>query len=71
MERVAIFVDGGYVKRVLRDYFGGKDINHGKFSDLICDILQLKRLRTYYYNCMPIKRRGKKEDETTDYWRAV
>ena len=59
MEWAAIFIDGGYFNRILKSYFSELNINYENFSEDICNELQLKRLRTYYYTCMPIKRKGK------------
>ena len=63
MEKAAIFIDGGYLNRVLKDYFGEPNIDYVKLCDAICNDLELKRLRTYFYHCMPIVREGNKIDE--------
>ncbi len=61
-EKVAIFVDGGYINKILKSYFNEAKINYLKLSDVICSNLNLSRLRTYFYHCMPIVRKGNKED---------
>lgn len=63
MDKVSVFVDGGYLNRVLKNYFNKPDIDYIKFCDNLCAILNAKRLRTYYYNCMPIRRKGNESDE--------
>ncbi len=63
MERASIFIDGGYSNRILKSYFATPDIDYEKLSDNICKQLQLKRLRTYYYTCMPLRRKGNENDE--------
>ncbi|MEK6913416.1 MAG: NYN domain-containing protein [Nanoarchaeota archaeon] len=63
MEKCAIFIDGGYLNRINRDYFDSSSIDYLKLCDEICNTLKLTRLRTYYYNSMPIIRKGNKEDE--------
>jgi len=63
MEKVAIFIDGGYFNRILKNYFNMIDIDYFKLCDEICNELNLNRLRTYYYNCLPIVRKGNKDDE--------
>jgi len=63
MEKAVILIDGGYINRVLKNYFNTVDIDFEKLSKTICENLKLDRLRTYYYTAMPIKRRNKKEDE--------
>ena len=57
MEKVAIFIDGGYLNRVVKNNFNEIDIDYVKLCDEICSRLNLNRLRTYYYNCLPIIRR--------------
>ena len=57
MFRVAIFIDGGYMDKVLRNEFGGVKISYDR---LACEIACLIRpdldvLRTYYYHCLPHK----------------
>jgi uncharacterized LabA/DUF88 family protein len=47
--RVAIFIDGGYLSKVLRQY--GHRIDLGKFSLEIAGSREI--LRTYYYDCLP------------------
>jgi len=51
MDRSAIFLDGGYIDRVLSDEFGGARIDYGKLADLVAQ--GSERLRAYYYHCMP------------------
>jgi len=62
MEKGAIFIDGGYLKEVLKNFFGKPKIDFLMLSDVICSDLELKRLRTYFYDCMPIQRAGNAED---------
>lgn len=63
MEKAAIFIDGGYLNRVLKNNFNGFDIDYLKFCNFACELLRAERLRTYYYNCMPIKRKDNDLDE--------
>jgi len=63
MEKVAIFIDGGYLNKILKKYFYKSNINYTKLCDNICNKLNVNRLRTYYYTCMPIRRKGNIEDE--------
>lgn len=46
--RVAVFIDNGYLSKVLND---GKKIDFLKFCDKVCD--GKERLRTYFYDCKP------------------
>lgn len=62
MEKCAIFIDGGYLNRVLDKF--GKDISldYLKFSEQICLDLNLNRLRTYFYHCLPFIRADNNHD---------
>lgn len=66
MEKAAVFIDGGYLSRILRDYFKGQKIDYAKFSDKVCELTNVERLRTYYYNCKPKVRPNNKSDEKKD-----
>jgi uncharacterized LabA/DUF88 family protein len=62
LEKGAIFIDGGYLNKVLKFQFSNSKIDYLRFSELICLDLQLNRLRTYFYYCLPINRKGNVED---------
>ncbi len=47
--RTAIFIDGAYMDRVLRDEFENTRINYQAFSERIAGDSDI--LRTYYYHC--------------------
>ena len=51
MHRSALFIDGGYLAKVLKNSFGERRIDYLKLSEKLCE--DSERLRTYYYNCMP------------------
>ena len=65
MEKVAIFIDGGYLSKVLKDIYSSVAIDFSKFSELLVGDYQL--LRTYYYNCMPYKSKDPTESENKRY----
>jgi uncharacterized LabA/DUF88 family protein len=50
-EKVAVFIDGGYLSAVLRDYFQEAPTDLFKLSEELCN--GCERFRTYYYNCPP------------------
>lgn len=50
MSRYAVFIDGGYAKKVLNQ-FGHPKVSYLKFSELVGH--HEERLRTYYYDCPP------------------
>lgn len=63
MVRASVLIDGGYLNSVLKKHFNEADINYAKLCEVICSKLNVERLRTYYYHCMPIVRKGNKNDE--------
>ena len=50
-DRAAIFIDGGYISRVLKDHHGGARVDFSKVSAHLTQGSDL--LRTYYYDCPP------------------
>jgi uncharacterized LabA/DUF88 family protein len=56
MEKCAIFIDGGYLDKILEKW---KDfsLDYEKLVKRLCDLSQCKLLRVYYYNCLPIIRK--------------
>ncbi len=52
MDRYAVFIDGGYAKKI-PDQFGGKRVSYLKFSQCPEIAKGQERLRTYYYDCPP------------------
>jgi uncharacterized LabA/DUF88 family protein len=50
--RCAVFIDGGYFEKVLKYQFNEERINLLEFSELVSG--ETERLKTYYYNCMPM-----------------
>lgn len=50
MDRYAVFIDGGYARKVW-EQFGSPRISYLKFSDHVAG--NQERLRTYYYDCAP------------------
>ena len=49
MDRTAIFIDGGYLERVLKDEFNSSKISFQHLSKRLAGDSEV--LRTYYYNC--------------------
>jgi uncharacterized LabA/DUF88 family protein len=47
----AIFIDGGYLTKVLENEFSRPFLDYQKLSNVLAGTNQ--RLRTYYYDCMP------------------
>ncbi len=63
MEKASVFIDGGYLNRILNNFGDSGQLDYLIFSDLISDIVKVKRLRTYYYHCLPLIKSNNKEDE--------
>ncbi len=61
-DKCAIFIDGGYLNKVLKNNFGAENIDYFRFSEEISSSLKVKRLRTYFYHCLPIVRANNPED---------
>ena len=51
MSRIAIFIDGGYVQKMLSRDFGFASIDFAKLATLAAAGRDI--LRTYYYDCLP------------------
>jgi uncharacterized LabA/DUF88 family protein len=49
-DRCAVFIDGGYIKKVLMR-FGKPRVSYRALSERLCG--GKERLRTYYYDCAP------------------
>ena len=62
-EKCAIFIDGGYLNRILNNYFNRSKIDYLKLCNEICSDLKLNRLRTYFYHCLPLVRKGNEDDK--------
>jgi len=62
MEKSAVFIDGGYLNRVLSNVYPSVSLDYLKFSEQICLDLNLDRLRTYFYHCLPVIRDGNAQD---------
>jgi len=57
MSKIAIFIDGGYLDKVLKKDFKGARIGYEAFSREIAAQIRPPAtiLRTYYYHCLPFK----------------
>lgn len=55
MYRVAIFIDGGYLAKILEHEFNNKRVAYGDLSQAIARTIHPDAdiLRTYYYHCLP------------------
>lgn len=50
-DKTAVFIDNGYLSKVLKYDFGMPKLDYLAFSNLLCD--NCERFRTYVYDCPP------------------
>jgi uncharacterized LabA/DUF88 family protein len=69
MHRIAIFIDGGYIDKVLQTEFGGARINYEALSREISTRIHADAeiLRTYYYHCLPYQSNPPTQEESERY----
>lgn len=63
VEKGALFIDGGYFSKLIKNYYGKLEIDYVKLCNAIFSKLKLERLRTYYYHSLPVVRVGNNDDE--------
>jgi len=63
--RTAIFIDAGYLDKVLKNEFNEARIDYSKLIEEIKGNTEL--LRTYYYHCMPFKDTPPTEEQKTRF----
>ncbi|PIN77608.1 NYN domain-containing protein [Candidatus Woesearchaeota archaeon CG10_big_fil_rev_8_21_14_0_10_34_12] len=61
-EKCAIFINGSYINKILKSQFSEAKVDYLKFSEKICSDLKLRRLRTYFYHCLPLVRNNNPQD---------
>jgi uncharacterized LabA/DUF88 family protein len=61
MDRTAVFLDAGYIEKVLAKEFAGARIEFERFTRELCRGNDL--LRAYYYNCPPYQSHPPRPDE--------
>lgn len=65
MGKIAIFIDGAYLSKVLKESFSAPQIDFSKLSAFLANGEPI--LRTYYYNCMPYKSQSPSKGEIDRY----
>jgi hypothetical protein len=60
--RLAIFIDGGYFEKIIKNEFGEILIDFAKLVEALTDGKEL--LRTYYYNCLPYQSNRPTKEES-------
>ncbi|MBI2543312.1 MAG: NYN domain-containing protein [Candidatus Aenigmarchaeota archaeon] len=66
MDKAAIFLDGGYFAKVLKN-FGEVKVDFSKFSEILCKNADSERFRTYYYYCLPYQSNPPTSEESKRY----
>ena len=62
---VAIFIDGGYMDKVLEHEHQRARIDYGALAEELSGTDQI--LRTYFYHCMPYRSKPPTEEEQVRY----
>lgn len=65
MGKAAIFIDGGYLDKVLHYDHSGRKIDYSKLAQKMVEPDEL--LRAYYYNCLPYQSNPASEEERKRY----
>lgn len=68
MDRIAVFIDGGYLDYVKKYEFNGALISYPKLTDWIADGIDV--LRTYYYHYLPYQSNPPTEEERKRFSKA-
>lgn len=68
MDKVAVFIDEGYLSNLTKNYFKDSDgkprrINFSDFSEKLVSEIEGELLRTYYYHCPPYQSAYPTEEE--------
>ena len=73
MDKVAIFIDGGYLEKILKNEFGQPRIDFGKLSQRMAEKTSAgsEIIRTYYYNCPPYQGNPPSREESERYGRKA
>lgn len=67
-DRIAIFIDGGYLDKVLQLEFGKARIEYDLLSNWMAGCIDI--LRTYYYNCLPYQFNPPTEEQSRQFANA-
>jgi len=65
MTRTVVLIDGGYLSKILKNFFSSTKINLLLFSENLCD--NSERDQTLYYHCMPYQSRSPTYEERRRY----
>ena len=65
MSLSVVFIDGGYLSKILNNQFQGSKIDFFQFSERLSS--NIERLRTYFYTCMPFQSNPPTKEERNRY----
>lgn len=63
IDKIGIFIDGGYMANILDQYFGRSSIDYEKFAQWVAGDATI--LRVQYYDCLPYQSPSPSMDERT------
>lgn len=66
--RAAVFIDGAYLSRILRDAYGAPRLDYAAFATWCASNFEL--FRCYYYDCLPYQSKNPSEEERERFSRA-
>ncbi len=66
-DKVAIFIDGGYLDKVLQNEFSYAKIDYQKLASWMSNNVSI--FRTYYYNCLPYQSNPPTKEESERFSR--
>nr|MBC8362604.1 NYN domain-containing protein [Candidatus Desulfatibia profunda] len=66
MEKVSVFIDGGYLDHIIQDI--GKKVDYSKLARKLCGSDNF--MRAYYYHCLPYQSDPPTEEEKTRFSKA-
>ena len=70
MERAAVFIDAGYLNKMLSEASLQHQIDLARLSEILCEHSSgSRRFRTYYYDCMPYQSNPPTDEEKARYSR--
>lgn len=68
-EKIACFIDGGYLDKILKDEFSSTRIDYKKLPEWMANGIEI--YRTYYYNCLPYQGNPPTPEESQRYAKAL
>ena len=66
VDKLAVFIDGGYIEKILQNEFGGMFVDYSTLSRGIASSIgsELELFRIYFYHCLPYKGNPPSEEDS-------